>query len=215
MTTSISEALMPRLLSHTKNISIGELGLAIRDSAREIVAATAVMRNIEEFPKNSDMKEYVLPAAGEEFVRISDIFGRHETGEYIRLNYPARWKIFLKISDDLETGAWTPPPEIQATVRSLPFGICVEYVLTRPFGEDAYPQVIITRYSNAIIRKTLSRIPRNYLQDDRRNYQQEYYDAMSMIMDENESGGMYWTRTAPFWGDTATREYTVGYGFLL
>lgn len=213
-TANIGEALMSRILTHTRGISEPEIMLYLRDSAREIIRAIAVMRDVAEFGEHGFPDEYLLPAAGKEFCRIYDLsvlIGSEKS--FTREKLPERWKNYYEISSDGETGAWTPPTELIMALREYrPYRLCIEYVLTVRLDEEEFPKSIISQYYETIILKALMKMPRNYLADARRDYTKEYYKSIKMVQQRVESGGIFWVRSAPYWGDRATRVGSLGIG---
>lgn len=203
--------LMKRVLTHTKNISESELRLHLRDSAREFIRSVGIIRDTARFESHNTATEFILPAAGREFCRISDISGRLPSAPQVRQTFPTRWKNYFSISDDAETGAWTPPQEIASVVSQLPYELEIEYVMTIKMNDDLVPHSIISQYFETIILKTLTKLPMVYLADERRNYMSEYYASVAKVRRRLDSGGVFWVRTAPYWGDS-TQAQAFGSG---
>lgn len=210
---SVSAELMSRLLLHTKTVSEDQLAQNLRDSAREILRVIAVMRDVAEFDTNgSTATEYILPAAGREFCRIFEISGRLPENQEVRANYPEEWKNYFNISDDGQTGTWTPPPEVVSRLRELPYRLYIEYVMTVQFNEDNFPKSVITQYHEAIILRALTKLPMTYLADERVDYAGMYRSELMKVQRRVDSGGVYWVKTPPFWGENATRRESLGSG---
>lgn len=202
--------LMSRIEPATVGISEKQLGQALRDSMRETVRTLGLVRDVAEFPARSNLDEYVLPAAGKEFARIYDMYGRGQDDEIVQIEYPDEWKGDIKISDDGETGAWAPSHAAMQILQQVPYPLCIEYVMTMKMDENEYPEIMISQLYETVIYRALMNLPRKYLADERMNYERKFEEAMWASQRRAHSGGVFWVRTPPFWGDGTRRTSTSG-----